>query len=86
MVSAPQSEWVGYARPHTPPRVAARRLPGAIKTSKKPVTEKNPLPSPTKQGDPSPKERLLELKKLLDDGLINQEDYDLKKRQILKDI
>ena len=61
-------------------------LPGVVKTSKKPVTEKNPHSSPTKQGDPSPKERLHELKKLLDDGLINQEDYDQKKRQILKDI
>jgi len=43
-------------------------------------------PAAVKPVTSSAKERLLELKKLLDDGLINQEDYDRKKRQILKDI
>ena len=31
----------------------------------------------------SPKERLQELKEMLDDGLITQEDYEQKKKQIL---
>ena len=54
--------------------------------TEEPVTRAKSPPPATKPVTSSAKERLLELKRLLDDGLINQEDYDLKKRQILKDI
>ena len=60
--------------------------PVIAKPIQKPITQTKPLPPATKPVSSTAKERLLELKKLLDDGLINQEDYDLKKRQILKDI
>ena len=51
-----------------------------------PITSVEPPPPSAIPITSSAKERLQELKKLLDDGLINQEDYDQKKRQILKDI
>lgn len=43
-------------------------------------------PTGSKPDTSSSEEQLRKLKKLLDDGLINQEEFDYKKRQILKDI
>ena len=54
------------------------------------VTQAEPTPEPEVQQNVAPaqsistaKERLLELKSLLDDGLISQEDFDRKKSEIL---
>ena len=54
------------------------------------VTQEEPTPGPKAQQDMAQahsmstvKERLMELKSLLDDGLISQEDFDKKKSEIL---
>ncbi len=60
--------------------------PATSLVPQEPIISTKTPPAPAKTVTSSAKERLRELKKLLDDGLIKQKDYDRKKYEILKSL
>mgnify|MGYP001214938362 CR=1 FL=1 len=66
--------------------IQPKKVPEKVKVlpKKKSIIQSKPLKTSVKPVISPSKRRLIELKKLLDEELITQKDYDLKKRQILK--
>src|SRR4029453_13125313 len=64
-------------------RSEARSTPAASST---PATPVSTTPAPVPAGAKTPADRLAELKKLKEQGLITNQEYEAKKKEILKDL